>query len=58
MSRDTHKQIQVYIPKSEFVLIRDEAARLSLSTTELLRRWINPYITKIKKKAEENNGQQ
>lgn len=45
------KQVSVFVPMSDYRLIRDEALRLNLPMTQLLRRWIDGELKRLKKEA-------
>ncbi|WP_145197251.1 hypothetical protein [Thalassoglobus polymorphus] len=41
------KQISIFLPISDWRILRQEAARLGVPITELCRRWICPEIAEL-----------
>ncbi len=43
------KQISMFLPVSDWRVLRQEAARLNIPITELCRRWLGPEIDRLKR---------
>ncbi len=48
---EIRKQVSIFMPISEWKLIRDEAARSRISMTELCRRWMKPEVAALRRKS-------
>jgi hypothetical protein len=49
MSDEIRKQISIFLPVSDWRVLRLEAARRRLPITELCRRWIRPHMDKLRR---------
>lgn len=54
-STEMRKQISIFLPLSDWRLIRDEAARLGVPITELCRRWMRADLTDLRTRGAEHN---
>lgn len=46
---EIRKQISIFVPLSEWKMIRHEAARKRIPMTELCRRWMRPGLERLKR---------
>ncbi|REJ94085.1 MAG: hypothetical protein DWQ34_00875 [Planctomycetota bacterium] len=53
---EIRKQISIFVPISDWRVIRQEAARRRIPITELCRRWMRPEIAVLRKKAEQERN--
>ena len=49
---ELRKQISIFLPLSDWRIIRHEAARQGIPMTELCRRWMKPEMTKLRNASE------
>lgn len=45
---ELRKQISMFVPASQWLAIRNAAARRRIPITELVRRWIAPHVAQLK----------
>jgi len=55
MSRIDHKQVQLYLPKEDWELIRRVAAKRNMSMTSLMRELMGPELAKLKEQPINND---
>ena len=48
---EIRKQISIFVPISDWRVLRDEAARRRIPITELCRRWIRPELQVLRDRA-------
>lgn len=53
---EIRKQISIFVPISDWRIIRQEAARRRIPITELCRRWMRPEIAVLRKTAQRDQG--
>ena len=53
---EIRKQISIFVPISDWRVIRQEAARRRIPITELCRRWMRPEIAVLRKAAQRDQG--
>ena len=46
------KQVCVFLPLSDWRLLRDEAIRRRIAMTELCRRWVEPQLRRLRRPSE------
>lgn len=44
---ELRKQISIFVPLSDWKVVRDEAARQRIPMTELCRRWMKPELDRL-----------
>lgn len=49
MTDEIRKQISLFLPVSDWKILRLEAARRRLPITELCRQWIRPHMDKLRR---------
>jgi hypothetical protein len=47
MPQGTNKQVSLYFPLDEWKAIRQEAARLNIPITDLVRGWMKPELNRL-----------
>lgn len=52
-SREPSKQISLFIPLSEWKVLRQEASRLKVPMTELCRQWMKPQVQRVLREQQE-----
>ena len=45
---ELRKQISLFVPLSDYRVIRDEAARQRIPMTQLIRKWMKPSLKRLK----------
>lgn len=54
---EIRKQISIFVPISDWRMIREEAARKRIPMTELCRRWMRPELTDLRRRTHpDRNG--
>ena len=53
--RRLQKQISIFLPVSDWRLVRHEAARRGIPITELCRQWLRPHIRRLGSSAREGD---
>ena len=53
---EIRKQISIFVPISDWRIIRQEAARRRIPITELCRRWMRPEIAVLRKSAQRDQS--
>jgi hypothetical protein len=49
MTDEIRKQISLFLPVSDWKILRLEAARRGLPMTELCRQWMRPHMDKLRR---------
>ncbi len=49
---ELRKQISIFVPISDWRMIREEAARKRIPMTELCRRWMRPEIADLRRRSD------
>lgn len=50
MTDEIRKQISIFLPVSDWRILRQEAARRRLPITELCRQWMRPHMDKLRRR--------
>lgn len=49
---ELRKQISIFVPISDWRMIREEAARRKIPMTELCRRWMRPEMADLRRRCD------
>lgn len=50
---EIRKQISIFVPISDWKVIRQEAAQRNIPMTELCRQWMRPSLNRLRKQSQQ-----